>query len=118
MWNRARRLAFLLVCIPVRASLVVLTSFACDGAPEWVRHALAGFFAYVSIGFAGQIVRDAPYGGFGGPVWWKWNRYVHAPLYALALVLLYTRCEYAWTPLVADLTLALVPPPPSRPTLR
>lgn len=108
MWDRTRSLVFYLVCIPVRASLAVVTSVACD-APDWVRHVLAGFFAYVSIGFVGQIFRDAPYGGFGGPVWWKWNRYFHAPLYALALVLLYTRCEYAWTPLVADLAVALVP---------
>lgn len=108
MWDRMRSLVFYLVCIPVRASLAAATAVACD-APDWVRHILAGFFAYASIEFVGQIFRHAPCGGFGGPVWWKWNRYVHAPLYALALVLLYTRCECVWTPLVTDLAMALVP---------
>lgn len=86
----AHRLAFVLVCIPVR-------------------HALAVFFAYASTEFVGQIFRHAPYGGFGGLVWLKWNRYVHAPLYALVLILLYTRCGCVWTPLVTDLAMALVP---------
>lgn len=101
-----RRIVFLLVCIPVRITLTTLTYWICV-APSWARHTLAGFFAYVSIGFVGQIYRNAQIGGFGGQVWWRWNRYLHAPLYALAIVLLYTRCAFAWIPLLIDVTLAL-----------
>lgn len=102
-----RRMAFLLVCVPVRIALTIVTYSSCE-APHWVRHTLAGFFVYVSVGFVGQIYRNAQIGGFGGQVWWSWNRYLHAPLYALAILLLYTRCEYAWIPLLIDVTLALI----------
>ena len=33
-----------------------------------------------------QIYRNVQLGGFGGRVWWRWNRYLHAPLHALAIV--------------------------------
>lgn len=103
MW---RRIVFFLVCIPVRITIMMVTFSIC-AAPHWARHALAGFFAYVSIGFVGQIYRNAQIGGFGGQIWWNWNRYLHAPLYALAILLLYTLCQYAWIPLLIDVTLAL-----------
>ena len=107
MTDAWRRNVFLLVCIPVRIALTIVTHSSC-GAPHWVRHTLAGFFAYVCLGFVGQIYRNAQVGGFGGRVWWRWNRYLHAPLYALAILLLYTRCAYAWIPLLIDVTLALI----------
>ena len=80
--DRQRSLAFFLVCIPIRTSLAALVAFACD-APPWVKHSVAGFLGYVALGFVGQVVRNPEYGGVGGRVWWRENRYVHILLFSI-----------------------------------
>jgi len=104
----ARATTLALVCLPVRAALAVLVAHVCT-SPPWVRHVVAGFQGYVVVGFVGQTVRNAEYGGFGGRVWWRLYRYVHIFTYLSSLVLLYTvaRC-YAWVPLAADVAFAAV----------
>ena len=95
------------VCIPLRIALSVLVAVACNG-PMWIRHTLAVFFGWVVIGFVGQMIRNAPTGGFGGSVWWSLNRYVHVLLYITSAILLYVRCGLAYVPLVADVAFAAV----------
>ena len=83
----------------MRVALAVLTSRAC-GSP--FKGVLAAYFVFVSLGFIGQILRAAPTGAFGGPVWWNWNRYVHVVTYFLAALLLSVRCRIAFVPLALD----------------
>ena len=102
-----RTLAFFMVCIPVRIGIATLVGVICD-APSWVKHCVAGFLGYVALGFIGQVFRDPEYGGFGGRVWWRRNRYVHIILYLTSVVLLYVSCSHAWIPLAFDVGFAFV----------
>lgn len=102
-----RTLVFFLVCIPVRIAIAALVGVICD-APSWVKHWVAGFLGYVALGFIGQVFRNPEYGGFGGRVWWRRNRYVHIILYLTSVVLLYVSCSHAWITLAFDVGFALV----------
>ena len=88
--DRLQRL--FVVCIFVRcliASLFLLLAWAVDTMEKgrMVRVALifSSVFSFsVSVGFVSQMALQRQFGRFGGKIWWKRMRYIHAVMWFLS----------------------------------
>jgi hypothetical protein len=100
---RWRRRLFWLGCLPTRVLVAVVAAVLPPSARPYT--AIPAFV--VAAGFLVSVARNAPRGGFGGPVWWAWARPVHAALYTAYAGLALVRSDYAWVVLACDVLLGV-----------
>lgn len=105
-----RRVAFFVVCIPVRAAVASLFLLA----PLWLDLLLRVLGAYAlftvaNFSYYAILTARGEYetGGFGGEVWWARLRYVHVALWMAAGVAALLARPWAGWILVGDVAVGL-----------
>lgn len=105
--EKGRMLAFLLGCMGTRLGFAYIAAYKLPSAAQGWRTAsalaalllVAGWIYIYSTG-ARPTGAEA-----GGPIWWNDLRPIHASFYAAFAVLILTRPELAYIPLVLDVLL-------------
>lgn len=105
MNTKQRIILFLSICITVRLCLVLAAKFGSNH----VQNLLAVFAVTASLGFMYQFFyHPTKLGGFGGQPWWNRLRPVHAFLYMIfALIIFSGKRKWAWTILLTDVIIGL-----------
>ena len=100
-------LLFLLVCIPLRVLIVYIAKITPNkylpiiGVPFLI-FGLGALYLYLSE------TRTTGGGAFGGVLWWKDVRPIHALLYLSFAILAFLRYTNAWILLAVDVLVGLV----------
>jgi hypothetical protein len=102
-----RMLLFLVGCIGVRLLLVFIAKYSS----ETIQHLLGIVALCISIGFMYFYISGARTTGpetFGDKIWWNDLRPVHAVLYLLFTIMVFTSMrKYAWIVLLIDVMIGL-----------
>ena len=102
-----RMLLFLVGCIGVRLLLVFIAKYS----PETIQHLLGLVALCISIGFMYFYISGTRKSGpetFGNKIWWNNLRPVHAFLYLLFTIMVFTQMRhYAWIVLLIDVIIGL-----------
>eukprot|EP00457_Paulinella_chromatophora_P014134 gb/GEZN01014519.1/.p1 GENE.gb/GEZN01014519.1/~~gb/GEZN01014519.1/.p1 ORF type:complete len:171 (+),score=10.73 gb/GEZN01014519.1/:25-537(+) len=114
-----RALIMIIVCIPLRTALACLgyaiftNKVVTDSAAAWsLKMAWAAYCLMTSFNFALQAYRQCQgtkkTGGFGGPVFWKYSRYLHMILFFIEGIMFILKRSFAWAPLFLDVLVAVL----------
>jgi hypothetical protein len=102
-----RMLLFLTACIGVRLLLVFIAKYSS----ETIQHMLGIVTLCISIGFFYIYISGTRTTGpetFGEKIWWNDLRPVHAFLYLLFTIMVFTSMrQYAWIVLLIDVVIGL-----------
>ncbi len=103
---KKRMLLFLIGCIGLRSLFVLLA--------KYLDKTYLPFMGYgaliIAIGFSIIYItgiRDTGPEVFGGKIWWNNLRPIHALLYFIFAYLAITKNDYAWVPLLIDVSIGL-----------
>jgi hypothetical protein len=101
-----KRLLLFIVCVIVRAAIVVAAALT----PVKYLYIIGVFFVIAAILFAYKFLtfKDGDIGMSGGnPVWWNCNRLMHVGMYIAFAVLAFCQVKSAYTVLVVDLVIGV-----------
>lgn len=104
---KKRIFLFLFGCIVTRFILVILAKYSSDT----VLHLLGVGALFISFGFIYIFITGTRKTGpetFGEKIWWNDYRPIHAFLYLLFAIMVFTKWKhYAWIVLLADVLIGL-----------
>eukprot|EP00808_Paulinella_micropora_P001823 g62522.t1 len=112
-----RQILFWLVCLPVRSVIAIIGYLIVEQPSQWqaydqgilVKTQRLAFTAYCAATAASFLLNALlscvgwkKEGGFGGPIFWTYSRWLHILLFAAEAVLVYLELPYAYAPLFVD----------------
>lgn len=103
---KKRLLLFLFFCIGTRTLFVIMAKYI---SKKYLP--LMGYVAIIiALGFSIIFLTGSRQTGpevFGDKIWWNKLRPIHAMLYFIFAYLAITKNDYAWVPLLIDVTIGL-----------
>lgn len=101
--DESRAYLFWVVCVPLRIAMATGFAILNKWHFKWERTLLVWYTAVIAFGFTTQLIMRRKVGFFGGHVWWKESRYLHALTHVTACVLALLGVRYAYILLFIDI---------------
>ncbi len=114
MYTHSERVKlFWFVCVPLRICISVAAALLLDHVESvQLRRLVAAYLVVTgSVFIFSELLTCGgckTAGGFGGPIWWRGLRYIHAPLWITTGVLVLSEVSFAPLILLADVLIGTI----------